>query len=140
MKRPAEFLSELHLEDISEGRETRAFRLLAPFQVYSAVLEAEIVVPEGFVSDGESVPTWLQGIAPPFGMSKRAAIAHDWLYAKRGFQGTDGLWRSVTRKEADAVYFELVELKGLPAWRSNLRWAVLRCVGWIAWHNDAKKV
>ena len=127
------FLSELRVEDVTEGRETSRLRLMEPFRVYSEALNDVITVPEGFECDGESIPRFLHGFVPPFGMSKRAAVVHDYLYQHRGFQGQDGKWRDVPRKQADAVYYELCRAKGLPAWRANIRWFTLRLVGWRAW-------
>lgn len=134
----AEFLTDLKLLDISEGTQTRLFELEVPFRVYSGVLDAIIEVPAGFECDSESIPVWLQCIAPPFGLSKRAAITHDFLYRNRGYYDADHQFHPVTRQQADAVYHELCEAKGLPAWRSNIRWAVLRLVGWKAWNDDAR--
>ena len=62
----AEFLTDLKLLDISEGTQTRLFELEVPFRVYSGVLDAIIEVPAGFECDSESIPVWLQCIAPPF--------------------------------------------------------------------------
>ncbi len=138
--KPASFLTDLKIEDIAEDWQIRLFQLEADFVVYSGVLDAIISVPAGFVCDGESIPAWVQPIAPPFGLSKRAAIVHDFLYRNRGYFDADKGFHPVTRQQADAVYHELCEAKGLPAWRSNIRWAVLRLVGWKAWDDDARQM
>lgn len=133
------FITDLRVEDITEGTDTQTLRLLAPFTVYSETLDAVITVPEGFVFDGESIPVWLQGLVKPFGQSKRGACVHDYLYRNGGYHTADGQLKPVTRKQADKVYFELVRAKGLPSWQANLRWGVLRLVGWAAWSQNAKK-
>lgn len=133
------FITDLRVEDITEGTDTQTLRLLAPFTVYSQTLDAIITVPEGFVFDGESIPTWLQGFVKPFGQSKRGACVHDYLYRNGGYFTNDGKLKPVSRKEADKVYFELVRAKGLPSWRANIRWGVLRLVGWAAWNANAKE-
>jgi len=139
--RKPEFLTELRAEDISEGTETRRFRLFAPFRFYSAVLCAEVEVPEGFICDGESIPDSLHWIAPPFGQSRRAAFGHDYIYRHAGYV-VDGVVWPVDRKTADAVYRELATLKakveGLPKWRATMRWAVLRLVGGAAWQENRR--
>lgn len=135
---PANFLTELKIEDIAEGRDTRLFRLEEDFRVYSGVLDAIINVPTGFICDGESIPAFLQFLVPPFGLSKRAAICHDYLYRNRGYYDSDNVFHPVTRTQADAVYRELCLAKGLPAWRTATRWTVLRLVGWKAWNDDAR--
>jgi hypothetical protein len=131
--RPAEFLTDLRALDIAEGTEVKRFQLLAAFRVYSAVLQDTLEVPEGFVSDGESIPSIVAWIAPPFGQSKRGAFVHDYLYRNGGYYRLTGEFVPVTRKRADQVYLELVKLKGLSSWRSYTRYAVLRLVGWHAY-------
>lgn len=135
----AEFLTDLKVLDITEGRETSTLQLMADFRVYSGVLDAIVDVPAGFVCDGESIPLAVQWLAPPFGLSRRAAFVHDYLYRNRGYYDANTTFHAVTRTQADAVYRELCEVKGLSAWRSNIRWAVLRLVGWRAWNDDARQ-
>lgn len=130
------FINDLRVEDITEGTDTQTLRLLAPFTVYSAELDAIITVPTGFIFDGESIPVWLQGIVKPFGQSKRGACVHDYLYRYGSYTTLSGSVVKVTRAQADKVYFELVRAKGLPTWRANLRWGVLRLVGWAAWNSN----
>lgn len=134
------FLSNFQALDITEGLQTRALRLLSPFQVYSQSLDAIITVPAGFEFDGESIPDFLHGIVPPFGQSKRGACVHDYLYRFAGYHNLLGDIVGVTRAEADKVYLELVKAKGLPSWRANIRWTVLRLVGSFAWRSNRKTI
>jgi hypothetical protein len=134
MSRKAEFLTPFEAKDISGDREVSRLKLLSPFRVYSDELDAEFTVPEGFEFD-ESIPGPLQGIVRPFGMSKRGACVHDWLYQNHGYQADDGAFVPVTREQADAVYREMLLAKGTPVWRANIRWFALRIGGWLAWRN-----
>lgn len=134
----AKFLTEFRALDVTEGFQTHTLQLLEPLVVYSGILDAVITVPSGFTFDGESIPLCLQWLAPPFGDSKRGACVHDWLYRKAGYQDEHGVLRTVRRSQADAVYRELIEAKGLPGWRANIRWAVLRLVGGLAWNANRK--
>lgn len=129
------FLTELCALDITEGSETRRYRLLERFTVISAVVGGVITVPAGFEYDGESIPTALHSLVPPFGQSRRAACVHDYLYQRGAYQRPDGAWVEVERRTADQVYLELALLKGLPQWRALLRYRVLRLVGWKAWNK-----
>lgn len=138
MKNPAEFITDFKALDVTEGRQTNTLMLLEPFVVYSGHLDAVISVPKGFTFDGESIPLALQWLAPPFGDSKRGACVHDWLYRNAGYLNNDGALHPVTRSQADAVYRELIEAKGLPRWRANIRWAALRLVGGFAWNSNRK--
>ena len=135
----AAFLTEFKALDVTEGKETQMLELEAPFQVYSATLDAIITVPQGFRFDGESIPACLQWLVPPFGQSKRGACVHDYLYRYRGFHTMTEVLVPVTRAEADAVYCELIKAKGLSSWRANMRWGVLRLVGWCAWNTNRRQ-
>jgi len=135
---PADFITEFKALDVTEGFDTHTLMLLEPFTVYSGVLDAVITVPKDFIFDGESIPFWLQWLAPPFGDSKRGACVHDWLYRNAGYLDEHGTLCPVRRSQADAVYRELIEAKGLPRWRANIRWAALRLVGGFAWNANRK--
>lgn len=132
----AEFLTELRVLDVTEGDETRTFELEEDFVVYSGVLDAKITVPAGFRCDGESIPSWLHGLAPPFGQSKRGAIVHDYLYRNHGYYQENSMFVPVSRSLADKVYRELVLAKGLPKWQATLRYLILVIAGWKAWNNN----
>lgn len=135
----AEFITEFEALDVAEGKQTSLLRLISSFTVYSGVLNAIITVPKGFEFDGESIPVWLHAVVPPFGQSKRGACVHDYLYRNHGYRDQYGGLIPVTRAQADAVYKELVLAKGLPSWRANIRWSVLRLVGWVPWKNSTAK-
>lgn len=134
----AAFLSDFKALDVTEGFEVHTLELETPFSVYSGVLDSIITVPSGFIFDGESIPLIFQWISPPFGDSKRGACIHDYLYRNAGFYDTDGGFHPVTRSQADSVYHELIEAKGLPRWRASVRWGVLRLLGWKAWSDNRK--
>lgn len=134
----AEFITDFKALDVSEGQQTHMLQLIEPLVVYSGILDKIITVPKGFTFDGESIPNFLHGIVPPFGQSKRGACVHDYLYRFHGYKDTEGKFHSVSRTQADAVYKELVLAKGLPSWRANIRWGVLRLVGWVAWSTGGK--
>lgn len=137
MSRPAEFLSDMVAYDVSEGTQTRQYQLAERFGFYSAVLGAEVWIEPGFIFDGESIPTFLHWLVPPFGQSKRGACAHDYLYRHAGYASASGLV-PVSRETADKVYHELVTAKGLPKWRAAMRYRVLRLVGGAAWKANRK--
>lgn len=139
IERRAEFLTEIEALDTSEGWQTRAFRLVSGFTFYSEVLRDAVTVPKGFEFDGESIPTWLHWLVPPFGQSRRGACAHDYLYRHAGYYRPEGTFVLVSRATADAVYRELTALKGLPKWRGTMRYWVLRAVGGVAWRENRRR-
>lgn len=60
-------------------KQRRAVRLKGYLVFYSKVLGREVIVPEGFISDGASVPQLFWNLFPPFGMYLESAIVHDYL-------------------------------------------------------------
>lgn len=138
MSDKAEFLTDFIVLDITEDQEVQRLKLLEPFRVYSAVLQDQVQVSEGFEFDGESIPLFLQGLVKPFGQSRRGACVHDWLYRHGGYYRADSSFVPVTRKQADAVYRELILAKGLAPWRAATRYSILRLVGWAAWSQNEK--
>ena len=139
MNKQAEFLTDFRVLDITEDYEVQKLRLIEPFRVYSAVLDDQVQVSEGFEFDGESIPLILQGWVKPFGQSRRGAAVHDWLYRQGGYYRADSSFVPVTRKQADEVYRELILAKGLAPWRATLRYHILRLVGWSAWNQNEKQ-
>lgn len=82
-------------------------------------------IPQGFVSDGMSVPRFFwRFIGPPVsGITMAPSVAHDWLYS----------CQCVTRKEADDWYKKMLLLAGYPAWKARLAWLGIRTFGGLHW-------
>ncbi len=123
-----QFLSPLQVEEISKDN----WQLLAPLRFYSAVLDREITVPEGFVTDFASVPRlpfiyWFAGDTV-----RKAAVIHDWLYRTAAVQ--------VTRAEADAVFAEAIEALGYWKARQWFMWAGVRVGGYWSYAPRAAAV
>jgi Protein of unknown function (DUF1353) len=115
--RPAQFLTPLRCEQVTEDD----WILLEPLRYYSAVLEREIAVPAGFITDYASVPRlpfiyWFTG-----GLAAAPAVLHDWLYR------TDS--QDVSRAQADAVLAEAMGVRGYWKARSWFMWAGVRIGG-----------
>ncbi|WP_208281453.1 DUF1353 domain-containing protein [Massilia oculi] len=101
----ARFLSTLRTDRVGLASADRL--LLSPLVFESALLERQIHVPTGFVTDFASVPRapltyWLFG-----GVGDEAAVVHDFLYETA----------IVTRDLADLVYGEALEACGVATWR-----------------------
>jgi hypothetical protein len=144
--RSTEFLTPLQYEDISSNGDILRIKLTADFRVYSMTVENEICVPAGFECDGESIPACLASLVPPFGVSRRGAVIHDYLYKNAAFyapvephkSSVRCAWIRVDRKTADLVYKELLIAAKLQTWRAWNRYIQLRLYGWIAWNNHRK--
>lgn len=126
----AAFLTNTRFEDVTEGSETQRLRTMDELQVFSAVLNAVIVIPAGFEFE-ESIPSFLFSVSRPRGESKRAACVHDWLYRKGSYTNFGGTF-PVTRQQADAVYHELLVAKGVHPVRAYFRWLGVRLGGWLS--------
>ena len=124
----AAFLANTRFEDVAEGSETQRLRTMDELRVFSAVLNAVIVIPAGFEFE-ESIPSFLFSVSRPRGESKRAACVHDWLYRKGSYTNLGGTF-PVKRKQADAVYHELLLAKGVNPVRAYFRWLGVRLGGW----------
>lgn len=135
--RPAEFITNPIIADVAEGNEAQRFRLLGPLVAYSAVLDAEFVIQEGFEFE-ESIPFFFWSIARPLGSTRRGAAVHDFAYRNRKLMLTNGTELPVNRAQADAIYREFLLVKGTPSWRAKGRWAMLRIAGWLAWRDNGK--
>lgn len=78
------------------------------------VYKKEIYIPKGFITDGMSIPKWLQPIiGEPFeGNTLRAAIVHDYLCH----------CKCETQAFTHGIFREILKLDGVSAWRRNAAW------------------
>lgn len=83
--------------------------------------------PQGFVTDGASIPFWLRWLCgSPFEPPRMyAALLHDWLYS-----GGDP---EATRADADDLYRDMQISLGVPRWRAYTEWGALRLFGSSHW-------
>jgi len=101
-----------------------------------------ITVPAGFVTDLASIPRWCWTLLPPDGPWVKAAIVHDFLYATRGTgqwkRRSDGITRAqpYSRREADDIFREALENRGVDALRRFILWAAVRVGGAFGWGVD----
>jgi hypothetical protein len=115
----AQFLTKLRVEHLN----TKWWMLTEPLVYYSALLERDIVVPAGFVTDFASVPRipiayWLFG-----SRANAPAVIHDRLYR----------WGDIPRLTADRVFNEAMRAEG--KWFTT-RWpmtAAVMAFGWWAY-------
>ena len=88
--------------------------------------EDRVHVATGFVTDFASVPRLLWWALPKWGLYGNAAVIHDWLY-----------WdQKRTRKEADQVMFEAMEVLKVPQIKKNLIYRAVRMFGGWAWKRN----
>ena len=79
-----------------------------------SIFKQEIYIPKGFITDGMSIPKWLQPvIGEPFeGNTLRAAIVHDYLCN----------CKCETQAFTHGVFKEILKLDGVSKWKRNAAW------------------
>ena len=104
----------------------KIIRLLEPIRI--SVKGKEYVVPEGYESEGMSVPRVLWSIISPAidNRTLKSACCHDWLYENH----------VCTRKEADDWFLDSLIDDGFPRWKAWLSYIGVRVFGGRHWSHD----
>jgi len=88
-----------------------------------------INVPIGTYTDFASIPRTLWAVFPRWGKYGNAAVIHDWMY-----------WdQSRSRKEADDIFLEGMEVLKVPKWKRRAIYSAVRTFGRIAWKSNQRK-
>ena len=88
-----------------------------------------INVPIGTYTDFASIPRSLWAVFPRWGKYGNAAVIHDWMY-----------WnQSRSRKEADDIFLEGMEVLGVPNWKRKTIYRAVRVFGGFAWRSNQRK-
>jgi len=123
---PSSFRTELITRFTDDGR----FVVHEPFEFASERAEALISVPVGTVTDFASIPLGLRNILSPTGRYGKAAVVHDLLY-QTGRAGS----REITRREADDVLDEGMQVLEVGRFTRWVIMAGIRLGGWVAWNK-----
>lgn len=87
-----------------------------------------IWAPRGFITDFASIPRMLHWMISPNGVSRKAAVIHDWLYCSQ----------INTRSHADAVFLEALKASGANWAQRTVMYSAVRMGGWIYWNRRSK--
>jgi hypothetical protein len=109
----------------------RVWRLEEPlrYEIGELGSGALIVIPEGFVTDGASIPRLIQGVLPAWGRWSRAAIIHDYLCRSIDDGHPIGVmgWGIIGRRhQADAIFREAMLVSEVPRPLAWIMWAAVR--------------
>lgn len=85
-------------------------------------------VPNGFLSDGASVPRWAQWLIGRWGPHLWAALWHDWAY----YMASKGM-PICTRREADERLFTVARADGMHLRTAVVMWLAVRLCGRKYW-------
>jgi hypothetical protein len=136
-----------NLEPITD----KAYRLedawTVEFQVANDTYRLRI--PEGYETDGASVPRILWPLLRPDGLIRAAAVAHDYGYGTYGKNGKNdikgevyisiaGVWTQVTkwdfpRKFWDEAFLNLMHQAGMSLWKRQAAYRSVKLFGWMFW-------
>ena len=78
-----------------------------------------VTVPIGFLTDGASIPRALWSWSSPIGRHAQSAILHDFLCEYLTIQ-VDGNPVSITRKDADKIFKESLQILGVSKFKSQI--------------------
>lgn len=113
------------------GDSWKLWTLLEPLH-YEATFKGSnrlIVVPEGFKTDGATIPSILWPILPATGKYMRAAVIHDYLYSclRNGTPHEE----APTRKEADFEFRVALKACDVNVFTRWVMWLGVRAFGWV---------
>lgn len=90
-----------------------------------------VLVPEGFITDGASVPKILWSIFPPVGdLYSKAAVIHDLMYQAELFD----------RATCDKIFLEAMAVLKVPRWKRWSMYTAVRLAGWKVWMDHKPEV
>ena len=106
------------LKYLGDGR----WELTEDFEYYLESDPSKVYVfIKGSVTDGATLPKWARKLLAPWGRYSKAVLVHDHLYQDK----------LVSRKVADREFLHAMMVEGIPAWKRNTMFAVVRVLGWI---------
>lgn len=98
------------------------WKLAAPLIYRSDLVNLEIEVPAGFVTDFASIPRFFHRLLPHNGEYDAPAVVHDYLYASGAFP----------QETCDLVFLEAMESIHVLKWKRAAMFRAVRLFGWIA--------
>jgi hypothetical protein len=122
---------------IAEIEPGRRWRLASELQYEAGVLGSGrwITVPEGFETDGATIPRLLRVVLAVWGTYGRAACIHDLGY-RMLCEGKPHV-EMPTRKACDYEFLIAMRACGTRASLALLMWAAVRTFGWLALKKTA---
>jgi len=87
----------------------------------------KIIAPRGFITDLASIPRPFRGVFNVNGLLRAPAVLHDWLYCSQRY----------SRAEADAIFLEAMEARGMDRATRYAVYATVRAFGW-RYYNKRK--
>lgn len=92
-----------------------------------------VVVPEGYLTDGASVPRPFWSFVPPWGDYGQAAVMHDWLCEYLRVWDTErGEYIKITRDECDSIFNDAMRSLGVSNTTRKLMYGAVKAYSHLA--------
>lgn len=114
-------------KDAGMHGDSRIFQLTDSFRYHSSI--GTIVIPEGFYTDGASVPKIFWSVFSPWGSYFSAALVHDFLYSK----DSDEFYPLKSRAVADKIFKEAMYNAGVGWITRETVYRAVRLGGWASY-------
>lgn len=105
-----------------------------------------IKIPAEYKTDLASIPRIFWSVIPPYGLSERAPLNHDWFYGHAGLEtdffddnGNKVFSRKVSKKEADAIFLKLMEEEHIKKWKRIVAYYAVHWFGIWAWEKHLRR-
>lgn len=113
-------------------RVTQGFK----FYLFPRIDALWVYVPEGFLTDGASVPQLFWNILPPWGKYGQAAVLHDWLCEHLVADNTkpnlgENATVVISKKQADRQFYWAMKALGVTWWKRQVMYRAVRFYSWI---------
>lgn len=125
----SQFTKSLVVTPLADGN---TWVLREPFAYYlgSHPGEEQVVVPQGFVTDFATVPSFMRWYVNNWGRHGNAAVIHDWLYWEQTERS------GYSRADADQIFKDGMVVLGVGSTRRTLLYWAVRLFGWWAWRRN----
>ena len=121
----SKFSDKLVVEPVGDGKNWIVYN---SFSYQSDILDTTISIPQGFITDGASIPRFFWNIFIPTGPYFQAAVIHDYLYRHQVF----------TRYQSDNSLLEGMWILHCKLRQYSIIYIMVRLFGWHAWWRDGK--
>ena len=91
------------------------------------MLDSDLIIPNGFVTDFSSVPRLIWTLIPPYGKSVNPSILHDYMYVNGVYSAWFG--SKTARYVADRLFYQHLREAGVSKLQSYLMYAAVRIFG-----------
>jgi hypothetical protein len=115
------------------------WELVDEVRFFDATLGCFLIAPKGYKFDLASIPRPLWGVIAPFELSTLAPLFHDLIYEFKGNLPQTNVipfpFHRLTQKDADDLFFRLMEQEGVSGWKRYTAYIAVRAAGWTYWNT-----